>query len=66
LKLIGKEKKRVPRSSLSVVLALAEEMSSCVAYGEHDEQGEYLGVDPKIERALAEVRAFLRSKGKPA
>lgn len=47
---------------LRVVLEMAEEMSLCTSYGEHDDDdGEYLGVAPEIEDALEKVRAWLGS-----
>lgn len=51
---------------LRTVLDMAEEMSLCTSYGEHGDDGEYLGVAPEIEGALEKVRAWLGIKGAPS
>lgn len=51
----------LPRAAMRRVLAMAEEMSHCVAYGEHDDN-EYVGVDPDVAKDLQAVRKWLRGK----
>lgn len=49
-----------PVAELARVLAMAEEMGYCNSYGEYDEDGEYLGVAPDVQRDRAAVREWLR------
>lgn len=54
-----------PRKALQVVYDLACEMSHCSMYAEIDDDGNVVGTDPSILKALADVRSFFRLSGEP-
>ena len=51
--------------SLQVVYDLACEMSHAGWYAEIDDDGVYSGTNPRILKALEDVRSFFRLKGTP-
>ena len=48
-----------PWEALEMILEMADDMKNNVDYGEHDEDGTYLGPDPEIVRQLEEVRSWM-------
>lgn len=47
------------RAALLRIYRMALDMSGCTSYGEHDENGDYLGVHPDVTRDLETVRRIL-------
>jgi len=54
-----------PRQALQVVYDLACEMSHSNSYVELDDEGNILGTDPAILKALRDVKSFFRLRGEP-
>lgn len=60
--IIAAKKTRTPRRALLRMLTMAEEMSNCNTYGEHNDDGEYQGVAQDVQRDLELVRRWLGAK----
>lgn len=60
----GPKPLRIPRKELTLIAAMADEMANCTDYMVRDEDGEVAGRDPKIDKAIAKVRAVFNLEKK--